>query len=175
MEDRKRVQKHVTRRETPSVNKRFGIGQKVCLGEHRALGPTSRARGVEERREVIRLAFDRIENRRLPGREIRERTTAIGCECLQDASRRVRKWFQLADSPRIADQDGRAAIAEEILQFCRGIGRIQGKEYDTRLYASRIERQRHGGLLDLDSHAVSRSDLEVGKRIREAIRIREEF
>jgi len=61
MEAGGRVDQHVARLPTPGILQHQSVRREIVVGEHRPLGAPGRSRGVEDRREVVRSARDRLE------------------------------------------------------------------------------------------------------------------
>ncbi len=59
VEDRQRVQQHVTRPETPVGVQSLGVGRDVAMGDHGALEASGGAGGIDQRGEIVRLAHGR--------------------------------------------------------------------------------------------------------------------
>ena len=85
--DRQGVDQHVACGDAPIVDEGEGVRGEIAVGQHRALGAAGGSRGVEDRRKVVRPAWDGGERGRLVRRAVGE---AAGAPARR-ASRRLRR------------------------------------------------------------------------------------
>ena len=162
------MDQHVPGREVPGIDQRQRVGRQVAVAEHRPLGPPRRARGVEQRGEVAVLARH--------GGEILGR--ALGGLRQASLPRRVQSQHprpglfgggsQRLGAGRVADEDPRLGIGQEILDLGRGVSGVQRQEHGPGPNDRQIEDDRLDRLFHLHRHAVPRRDAEGGQRIGHA-------
>ena len=85
VEDRQGVDEHVLAREAPALDQGLGVGPEVGVGEHRALGPSGRARRVEDGGEVVVGADDVGVLGGLGRRGVEERAAGVSTQRLDVA------------------------------------------------------------------------------------------
>ena len=64
MEDRQGMDQSVVLVEAPGLDQRLGVGAKIAMAQHGALGAAGGAGGVEDRGQVIRPALEDVIDRR---------------------------------------------------------------------------------------------------------------
>ena len=163
VEDREGMQQHVRLGEAPVVRERFGVGQKVALAQHRALGAPRRAGGVEEGGEVVFAAGDGVEIVGAGRGQRGERAPALR-----------RKGQHPGIAPRglhrgraggVDDEDPRAGIADEIFCLGGGVGGVERQDDQAGLRAARHDAKRVGRLVDLQRDPVARLRARAGQGV----------
>ena len=82
MEDGQRVDQPVGLAEAPDVDKRQRVRRQVLVRQHGALRAPRRPRGIEDRRQIVFFARDRVEVGRRAGDGLRERPVLRDPEAL---------------------------------------------------------------------------------------------
>ena len=76
--ERQRVQQHVAAREAPGIDEGQCVARQVTVGEHCTFGATGRARGVNDRRQVVRRGNDGVESLGRVACEVEQRSFVAG-------------------------------------------------------------------------------------------------
>ena len=162
VEDRQGVEEDVAVGEAPGRDQHLGVRDEVVVGQHRALRAPGGARRVEDRGEVVGPAVDRGERGRGIADAVGERAVALSVEGLE-AGRQRREAFGAA---RIADEQRRARILDEVRDLVRGIGGVERQEDDAGSEGGEVEGEGLRCLLDLHRHPVAGPEADVGERAR---------
>ena len=152
--DRQRVQQDVAAGEAPELHQRQRVAREIAMGEHRAFGPAGRPRRVDDRRDVVRLRYDRVESLRLIGRRDRASVPAPLASVSTCASGRSAR--DALGGPRAADDDRRLRVAEEIGELALLVARVERQIHEAGAQAGEVERERLPALVHLHGHAIAR-------------------
>ena len=159
MEHGKGVEQHVVGPKTPCPVQGQGIGGQILVGEHRPLGPPGGSAGVDDRGQIVRLGRHVVKLVGLFGGDRGERPVAphVGGKQLRPSH---------GPRPgRVADDDARTGITDEIGKLGVGIGRVQGQEHGPRPDTGEVEQQCLRGLFDLHGHTVTATDPDCGQSV----------
>jgi len=123
--------------------------------QHGALGPARGARGVEQRREIVRGPRNGREVRRLAGREIVQRSFAVGVHGQQARAVVLGDRRQCVRSFRIAEQQARRRVPGEVADLVGRVGGIERYQHDAGLNAGDVDRERVRRFRDLHGEPVA--------------------
>ena len=130
--ERQGVQQHVPPREAPGIDEGQCVARQVAVGEHCTFRATGRARGVNDRRQVVRPGNDGIESLGRGACELEQGSFVAG------KSQDGRLGPECGDGGEIlraADYDARLGIAEKIRQLAFLIGGVQRQIDEARAQA----------------------------------------
>ncbi len=170
VEDRQRVQEHVVTGEAPGVDERPRVRGEVAVAQHGALGAPGRARGVEDRREIVGGASERHEAVTRRPHPLGERAIALPAEGLQPRLTGCCGGGQRRRARGVRHDDPRLGIGDEEAELVRRVGAVERQQDRARRQGGEAERDRLGGFLDLHRHPVARLDVEIRERPSEAAR-----
>ena len=113
-------------RKAPELVERQRIRRRLPMRQHRALAATGRARGVEDRGEVVRRARPCLERVGMRCGHLQQRAVARLAQRVQMATlRTLCERLELGTTYRRADDDVRLRIRQEILDLRLLIGRVE--------------------------------------------------
>ncbi len=166
VEDRQAVEQSVRVGEAPEIDQHLGIGLEVAVSQHDALGQARRAGGIEQAGKVVVIARDRAETVLLPIGQLGKAAPALAVHHMEMIDAELpRQLLHHRLLARIADDQCRLRIAEEIFHFPSLVGRVERMEHEAALQAGEIEAQITDGLLHLDADPVPRLRTERGDGI----------
>ena len=165
VEDRQRVDQHVVRGEAPGVDQGPGVRDEVSVGQHRALGAAGGARGVEQRGQVVGRTLHRRESLRGRVGRLGQAALALGVERDERRARLPRRRLQSLAPARVADEQRRLGVADEVFDLGRGVAGVERQEDAARADGGEIEDDGLDRFLDLRGHPVPGLHAETGQRV----------
>ncbi len=93
---------------------------------------------------------------------------AVGVEGQEGGAARLGDGVEGGFGGAVADHEGRAGIGDEIVEFGRGVGRVERQEDDPGLEAGGVEREGFGGFGDLRGETVAGFEAGRDERVGEA-------
>ena len=164
---RQGVQQRVRLAEAPGVDQRQRVRGEIAVGQHGALGAPGGARGVEQRREVV--VTDRHDRRlqRFLVESIDQIALTVGVQ-RRDLGRSDAERRDLGAPGRVAHDQGRLGIAEEIVELRERVGGVQRQVDRATAQAGEVEQQVRDALLDLDRDPVAGADPQARQARRQA-------
>ena len=165
VEDRQRMDQHVVGGVGPGLAQRLGVRDEVAVGQHRALGAAGGARGVEQRREIVGRALHRREGFRSRVGRVRQAALALGVERDERGAGLVRSGLQRLAPARVADEDRRLGVADEVLDLGRGVAGVERQEDPAGAHRAEVEHDRLDRLLDLGGDPVAGLHAEAGEGV----------
>ena len=166
VEDRQSMDQHVIGGVGPSFAQRERVRDEVAVGQHRALGASGGARGVEQRGEIVGRALHRREVFRCRLCRVRQGPLALRVERDERRARLGGRLQQRLAPGRVADEDGGLGVADEVLDLCRGVAGVERQEGAARPHRAEIEDDRFDRLLDLGGDAVAGLHAEADEGVR---------
>ena len=175
VKDGQRMQKHILGPEPPEIGEHLGVRQKVALRQHRPLRAPRGARGIEKRREIIRVPRDGREGRGHRGRGLGQAAPARGIEREHLRACRGRMGRDRLGPGGVDDHDARRGVGDEIARLGRRIGGVERQEHRPRRERRAIEREEGRRFRDLHHHPLARGHARRPERARDARRLRRDL
>ena len=176
MKNRQRVDEPVGVREAPAVDQRQRVRRQIFVRQHRALGAAGRARGVEDRRQIVGSARDRLERRGRRGDLLGEGSISRDAEALDRGQAELRCERSQGSEPiGPAERQRGLGVAEEIFELGERIGGVQRQKHGAGAKAGERDHDRVGGFLDLRRDPVAGPDPELNQRMGRPRRPLEQF
>src|SRR6188472_1515248 len=148
------MDQHVLGRVGPGLTQRFGVRDEVAVSQHRALGAPGGPRGVEQRREIVGRALDSREGFRGGVGRIHQAALALCVERDERGAGLVRDGLQCLAPARVADEDRRLGVADEVLYLGRVYPVLSGRKTPP---ARTVPRLRTMASTDFSTWAATRS------------------
>ena len=137
------------------------------MGEHRALRPSGRSGGVEDRRDVVGFRDDRVERRRPVVRPVEQRP--FPARERQHLRRGAERQRALGGSLS-TDDNRRLRVAEEIGELAPLVAGVERQVDEAGAQAGEIERERLPTLVHLHGDAIAALRTRLHQRVRDARR-----
>ena len=166
MENRQSMQQHVGFRDAPQIHQRFGVGGKIAVGDHGALGTPRGAGRIEEPCEIVGFAFHRIVAVIHLRRHGGERALAMGIEVHHRED-----LVAVAQGPHrrlaggIAHDELGAGIAHEVIGLGVRIGGVQGLIDAARFQHRQVEHHVGERFFHLHGDPVAGLDAQCRQRV----------
>ncbi|ESX22226.1 hypothetical protein X766_01885 [Mesorhizobium sp. LSJC255A00] len=173
VEDRQGMDQHVIPGETPLLDQHARIGGQVFVAEHGALGASGGARCVKDCGQIVRPARHGVEIRGLLCRQFGQRALTIAAKREGGSTRRVRQRRDSAGAGRVADDQPRLGITEEIAEFGQRVGGVERQEDRAGAQAGEVKENAFRAFFDLHGNAVARLDAEMPQRMCQLCRLRQ--
>ena len=166
--DRQGMDEHVVRGEAPDILQGQCVRDEIVVRQHRSLGAARRARGIEDRSQIVSRPLHGLEGfRRIFG--------GIGQRSLTSCVQRFHGTTDLRGDRRdpfalawITDDQLRLGVADEVLQLGERVGCIQGEIHGAGPHGCKIQNHGLNRLLDLHSDAVARLHPSGDQHVRKA-------
>ena len=167
VENRQGMQQDIPVSKAPCIHQNLCIRQQVALGQHRPFGPTCGAAGIQDRGQI---SFDTGNRRKPVGLPLGQTGQRTGAVMIQRLNLRPMPGGDFGQSGGLGgggQQQCGPGMADEIIHFGGGIGRIQRQKHQPGLHTGGINRQRGTGLFHLHRHPVTRGQAQTAQRMGE--------
>ena len=166
MKNRQRVNEPVRGTEAPALDKGQRVRRQVLMRQHRPFRAAGRARGVEDRRQIVACARDRLERGRRGGDSPGEGSIALHAEAFDPRQAELqRERPDRLELIGAAENERGLGVAEEIFEFGKRIGGVQRQEDRAGAKARERDHDHVGRFVDLRRDPVAGLDAKRDKRM----------
>ena len=125
------------------------------MAQHGAFGAPGRARGIDDRRDVVRSALGNAALRFGGLHRVHQCSFAVVSKGQQQRANRVSTFLETLCAVRPCDKKSGRRVLQKIGELRSGVSGVEGHKDRTQAQCGEIQQQRFGRLVDLGKQAVS--------------------